>query len=408
MNRVSERAGQLGLFVTANALADAKLDPDAAPRDARLTEPVAGDLKRILGQMARRGADPALVGALWGKLAGRPLERALVAVDVLAQAVLPPREPLLGELRAAAGLLDRARTAGELGVDLNAHPASALIERHARGLEGASAIELMAKAYEQDLGALAELARRGDDLIAKPATRESIHAFGRLAGLARLPTLASVYLDWLARGLGWRVPALDLCEVLFDAGMAQKLPGDAVRPGDVAARDQRDVAEYLLYRAHVSIGDTDTANALLMKAAGERARWMGPSARLDAVRAHLGTLYGHSDDVTLARIEAACAQDPLWRYGAQVRAILAARVAPSKAVEAFYGYLAGFGSHFDSALAVVSLVPEPVKREIARLLCREAFYLPHEPAPWKLLGLLFGVGKPVADEVDGRLRAQST
>lgn len=408
MNKVSERAGALGLFVTANALADAKIDPESAPRDARLTEPVAGDVKRILGQMARRGAEVGLIGALWSKLAGRPLEQALVAVDVLAQAVLPPREPLLGELRAAAALLEGARTAGELGVDLNAWPASALIERHARGLEGASVIELMARAYEQDLGALGELERRGDELVKKPATRESVHAFGRLAGLARLPTLASVYLDWLVRGLGFRAAAMDLCEVLFDAGMAHKLPGDAVRPGDVATRDQRDVAEYLLYRAHLSIGDTDTANALLMKAVGERARWQGPSARLDAVRAHLGTLYGHSDDVTLARVEAACTQDPLWRYGAQVRAILAARVAPAKAVEAFYGYLAGFGSHFESTLAVVSLVPEPVKREVARILCREAYYLPHEPAPWKLLGLLFGVGKPVADEVDARLRAQST
>ncbi len=42
MNRIAERAGSLGLFVTANALAAAKIDPDLAPRDPRLTDPCAG------------------------------------------------------------------------------------------------------------------------------------------------------------------------------------------------------------------------------------------------------------------------------------------------------------------------------------------------------------------------------
>src|SRR6185369_4055455 len=95
---------------------------------------------------------------------------------------------------------------GELGVDLNAHAARALIEQHALQPElgRTTTIELLALSYEQHLGALDELLRRDDDLLARPATRESIHAFARLAALARLPTLASVYLDWLVRGLGWR------------------------------------------------------------------------------------------------------------------------------------------------------------------------------------------------------------
>jgi hypothetical protein len=410
MNRIAERAGALGLFVTAKALADAKIDPDVAPRDARLTEPVAGDIKRILGQMARRGSDPALVGALWAKLGGRPLERALVAIDVLALAIWSPREPLLAELRAAASTLGAARPpGGEIGVDLNAHDARALVERHARQpeLARATTVELMAHAYEQHLGALDELLRRNDDLVARPGTRDSVHAFARLAALARLPTLASIYFDWLVRGLGWREPALDLCETLFDAGAAHKIPGTAIQPGDVPELEQRDLAEYCLYRAHLGVGDSDTANALLVHNMAQRPRWIRqPSLRVDVVRAHLGILYGHRD-VTLARVETACAQDPLWRYGAKVRAMLAAKTAPARALELFHAYLAGFGNDFDGALAVVSLVPENVKRDVARILCREAFYLPHEPAPWKLLGLLFGAGAPIADEIDARMRRQS-
>jgi hypothetical protein len=63
------------------------------------------------------------------------------------------------------------------------------------------------------------------------------------------------------RGLDWRVPALDLCETLCDAGAAHKIPGTAIQPGDVAEREQRDIAEYLLLRAHLGVSDSDTANA---------------------------------------------------------------------------------------------------------------------------------------------------
>ena len=408
MNKIAERAGALGLFATANALADARIDPKMAPSDARLVEPAAPDIKRILGQMARRGSDPKLVDALWTKLDGRPLERALVAVDVLAQAILSERDPLLAELQAAANSLGAARTAGELGIDLGAHPARTLIERHAPVLETAPTAELLALSYELHLGALDELLNRKDDLLARLPTRESIHAFARLAALARLPTLASVYFDWLVRGLGWRVPALDLCETLFDAGVAQKLPGDAIGPGDLREGDPPDLPEYLTYRSLLGVGDSDGANALLMKNMAERPRWIrSPSLRIEVIRAHLGTLYGHGKDIPLARVEAACAEDPLWRYGARIRAIVAAARGTPRALDLFQAHLGAFGNDLDSTLAVISLAPEALKQDVARILCREAFFLPHEPAPWKLLGLLFGAGEPIAHEIDARLLAQS-
>jgi hypothetical protein len=408
MNKIAERAGALGLFATANALADTKIDPKLAPIDARLVEPPATDIKRILGQMVRRGSDQKLVAALWAKLDGRPLERALVAVDVLAQGIWSQRDPLLEELRAAATSLGTARTLGELGIDLNQHTARELIERYARPeMARASSVELLALAYDQHLGVLDELLKRKDELLTQLPTRESIHAFARLASMARLPTLASVYFDWLVRGLGWRVPVLDLCETMFDAGIAQKIPGDAIQPDDVPERDRRDVADYLVYRSHLGVGDSDTANALLVKTMAERPRWSGsPSTQVEVVRAHLGILYGHSKEVSLARIEAACSQDRLWRYAAQVRAIVAAARAPHRAFDLFHGYLVGFGNDYDMTLAVISLAPEDVKRDVARVLCREAFYLPHEPAPWKLLGALHSEGAPIANEIDLHLRGQ--
>lgn len=410
MNRISERAGALGLFATANALADAKIDPNMAPKDPRLTEKPGTDLKRLLGQMARRGHDPKLVGALHAKLEQRPLERALVAIDVLAQTVFAPRDPLVAKLRADAETLgDIAPDAGDVGIDLNAHPATSLLSRFARTpeLDTAGSVQLLASAYEMHLGVFDELHRRGDDLLARPATRESILAFARLASLARLPTLASVYLDFLLRGLIWPDVALELCETLFDAGVPHKIPGTALQPGELSEREKLDAAEYCALRAHLALGDTDTANALLLQNLDQRPRWSGgPSPRVEVVRAHLGLLYDHGD-LALARVEAACNAEPLWRYGAMVRALVAAKRAPHRAGELWHAYLLAFGNDFDSTLAVISLVPEPVKRDVAKVLCREAFHLPHEPAPWKLLGRLFGVADEIDLEIGGRLRAQS-
>ena len=410
MNKVAERAGALGLFATANAIADAKLDPNQGPRDARLVAPPATDLKRLFGQMARRGHDPELVRAMWSLLERRPLERALVAIDVLAQAIWARNEPLVAELRAVAGTLGTTRPRGDdIAIDLNAHPATQLIAQHARRPEIAASatVDLLVLAYEHHLGALDELHRRGDALISQSGTCESIQSFARLAALARLPTLASVYLDWLVRGVGWRVPVLDLCETLFDAGVAQKIPGNAIQQGDVPENELRDTAEYLVYRAHISLGDLDTANALLSQNMEQRPRWGGsPSLRLDVVRGHMGTLYGHSNDVGLPRMEIACTQDRLWRYGAKVRAIVAAGRTPSRALEMFHAYIGGFGNDYDMTFSVISLAPEPVKRDVARILAREAFYLPHEPSVWKLLGVLAGADA-VAAEIDARVRSQT-
>jgi hypothetical protein len=407
MNRIAEKARALGLVVTANALSNATLDPDGAPRDARLTEPPAQDIKRILGQMARRGCERHLIRALWSKLDGRPLERALVAVDVLAQAVVWPGDRFVDELRVAADSLGAARPpSSEVGVDLSIHSAQALIELR-RGDSSVSTVELLTRAYQFDLAALDQLHARNDDVVARLATRDSIHAFARLASLARLPTLASVYLDWLVRGLGWPVAALELCETLFDAGVAHKIPGDVLKASDLRGEDKQATAEYLLYRSHLSVGDTDTAHALLLHNIAQRARWTGgASLRVDVVQAHLGILYGQRD-VPVARVEMACALDSLWRYGSKVRAIVAAKREPTRAVEFFHGYLAGFGHDFDCAFMVLSLLPQNGKRDIGRILCREAYYLPHEPAPWKLLGSLFGFGDEVTQEVDQHLRMQS-
>lgn len=418
MNDLVERARAHGLPATAAVLATAPpplIDPTAAPPDARLVEPPATQPKRILGQMARRGLDPALVRALWPTLVARPLERALFAADVLAQSLLaPPKDdPLLGELRSAARQLGKARPGdGRLGVDLNAHSAASLVAELARdpSLARRPNADLLALAYEFHFGALDELVRRGDALLGKHEVRTSIRAYARLLQLAHLPSLASVYYDWLSRVVGWRAPALELCETLFDAEAPQKIPGDAIRKGDVPDAELNDVAEYLVYRSYLALGDPGRSLSLWRENLAKREAALGPpSLRLDVVSAHLSAIFGQPA-VPLQRVEEACAHDRLWRYAAHVRALVAVQTAPERALQLFHDYVTGFGNDFGCGFDVLRAAPEPLKRDVARLLAREAFHLPHERAPWRLLVMALGDRSSIhaaATEIDARLRAQS-
>lgn len=397
----------------------ALLDPRAAPADARLGEPPHELPKRVLAQMARRGLEPQLVRAIFAWLANRPLERALVAVDVLAGTLLSPDdEALAAELRAAASTLGALRPPpGEVAIDLNAHPASALIERFARdaSLQSRAEPDLLALSYDFHLGALDELGRRGHALVRAAETHESIRAFGRLLQLAHLPTLASLYLDWLSRPLAHRRAALDLCETLFDAREPAKIPGDAVRPGDVPDAEAHDLAQYLVCRIQLALGHAAEGWAVCEDNLSRRDRRLGPLGdRLAVVRAHLGTLAG-ARPVPLATVAAACKRDKSWRYAASVRAVVAAaELAPTspQPLQLAHDYVTGFGNDAVFWRDLVAVVPPsaPLRADALRVLAREAAALPHEPSVWRAIALLIGGSTgaaPSLREIAARLAAQS-
>src|SRR5262249_2566713 len=140
----------------------------------------------------------------------------------------------------------------------------------------ASAAERMVGAYDFSVAVLALLADEGDALVRSPEVLASIDAFARLLALAHLPTLASVYFDFLSTTLGQRAAALALCEVLFDAEAALFIPGDAIRKGDVPDAELNDVAEYLTYRSYLAVGDASQAHELLESNLRQRDPALGP------------------------------------------------------------------------------------------------------------------------------------
>jgi hypothetical protein len=395
------------------------VDAAGVPPDPRFGEPPHELKKRIFTQLARRGLEPTLVRAIWAWLDGRPLERALVAVDVLARALLGPDDAdLAAELRAAAGTLGPLRPPpGAVGIDLNATPAEALVATFARdpSLQARHTADLLALSFDYHLGALDELRRREHELVAASETRDSLRAFGKLVSLAHLPTLASVYLDWLSRPLGFRPAALDLCETLFDVAEPAKIPGDAIRPGDVPARDVSDVAEYLVYRMHLGLGRAHDGGLVCEHNWAARDPALGPPRdRLAVARAHLGVLAGEQP-IPLATVAAACTRDPTWRYAAHVRAVVAAAERPAGSREPLqlaHDYVTGFGNDAAMWRELVGMVAPsaPLRADALRLIAREAAALPHEPAAWRGLALVIAGdhdAKPALDELDARLAAQA-
>jgi hypothetical protein len=410
---LAERARARGLpALTALLESDAVpplLDGRGVPVDARLDEPPHALPKALLAQLARRGPDPELVRALWPRLSSRPLERALFAADVLPQAIFTPSDPLVGELRAALRRLGPARPrAGRLGVDLNAHPAAALIAAHARdpSLARRATADLLALAYDFDLGALDELLRRRDPILDQPATRQSLHAYARLCHLAHLPSLASLYLDWLSRALGHRAAALDLCESLFDAEAPEKIPGDAIRPGDLPPPELADAGEYFIYRAFVALGDPARAQTLLQENDPKRGGPAGP--RVSVVCAHLGVVFRHPR-LPLEALDATVDADRLWRYASHVRAVAAAAAGQPRAMQLMHEHVGGFGNEFGAWYDFLQAGDDKLRRDAIRVVAREALALPHAPAPWKILAMSFGDKQTVhrvTSEIDVRLRAQ--
>jgi hypothetical protein len=418
MSELARLARDRGLPAAASLLAKFKtpqlFDPRVSP-DARLDEPPRDQALDVLGQMVRRGLDPPLVRALLPWLARRPLERGLFAWDVLCGALVD--EPLAAELRAAARPLAAVLPEpGQRGVDLNRHPSDGLIARFAR-LEHTDETWLLAAAYDHQLAALAELARRRDPLVDDPAVLVSLQAFARTLHLAHLPTLAAVYFDFLSRVLGHRPAALELCETLLDGEATARIPADAIQKSDLAPAALEDAAEYLTYRVWIALGDARRAAALADENLARRERERPPpSARLQVVRAHLGVLT-RGGDVDERALVALCADEPLWRYAARVQVAVAAANSPpgsARPLQLLAGYLSGFGNDFRCWSEALLAAPEAAtwRMDSCRLLGREIRRLPHEPSLWKLVLMIVGGGsskgaiEAAAGELEDRLRRQ--
>jgi hypothetical protein len=389
------------------------LEPPADADRFLLADPSHG----ALAVMARRGLEPRLVSALLPAFAARPLERGLFAWDVLNRSLLDEDEAeLRDELRAAASAVrDALPGPGELGVPLAAVSAAELLARHAPRTD--STESLLEAAKDHDLGALAALHARGNPLVDRPEARESVRAFARLLSFAHAPTLASLYLDWLWRGLGHEPAFFDLCELLLDAGAAERIPLGVLTPEDEKEPETARFLEYVLYRVGMQKKQLVDTYALFKQTKKKReAHWRksAPEPGLQLVEVELGAYYREATTPT-AIVDEICRARSDWRYAAEMRVVAIAAAAPSDSgapLDAIQRYLENFGNRFSAWwLPLKASQPgAPWRVRLGRLLAREAFHLPHERDVWKALLPLVGEGdlQPAAAEIDARIAEQSS
>jgi hypothetical protein len=372
----------------------------------------------ILGQMVRRGLDPVLIHALLPLLEKHPLERALVAWDVLGGSLFVQGDPFVDVLRAAVRPLAGVLPPGGRGIDLNRIDSVELVRRFSGtgALGEAHVVELLGAAYEHKLAAFDELARRGDELVGDRGVHVSLHSLARLLHLAHLPSLASVYFDYLSRALGYRPAAMSLAETLIDAELPQHVPADVLRQGDMAEQALADAGAYLVYRTYLTLGQAAAAYELFENNRRARpAQVPPPSPHLVLVGAHLAILMSKPPGVTLEALARVCEKSELWRYAARVRVTAAAALSGATArapLELLHEFVTAFGNDRRCWHECLDNAPPNAvwKRDAARVLGREALYLPHERACWEVISMFIGSPRAVqevVDQIDARLNEQT-
>lgn len=419
MDAMTTQARALGLAGCAPLIRKMQLPP-AAPLDAALSAPVSTDPSVALQQMFRRGLDPDLIDVLWKWFEKRPLERGLLAWDVLAGSLLPINDqPRLQRFREAARLAADVLEPGKPFVNTSKVSTRALVERvalpHFQELGDEDALQIT---RFNGLGALevnVAVSEPGDPDLAE-ALRAAAE-FARILNLAHLPTLASFYLDYLWRRAGQRARLADYIEVLCDANARHAIPRRDETLIDGTA-DEMELVGYMLGRlsaqgAHLMANDFRTApNAIDYKAK--------PAADLAKTfqRSHLVHAELLLDDnefpVPFEVVQEVIKLNPAWRYAARVRLALLARLArpdsaePLKVLDNFVDVFGNERWAWDHAYRYAPTEATWTPGLRARM-AREVATLPHDCAAWQAIGrveLLSDDGQEWMSEIDKRIVEQ--
>jgi hypothetical protein len=392
-SELSESAKARGLPIVAALVSQpavqAHLAAPAAP-DELLDPPRSKNLPAILEMLARRGLDPD--GMTWLLPQLDPLERALVAWDVLTGALLKPDselDPFRGFAAESAVIVGTQGRRG-CGNDAAREAVSHFSD------SSASTSELLQGATAGRLASLVELRARGPELAARArAELDVVRARARLFARAHFPTLASLQLGILWHAFDDREALLDWIDVLADAGRFDALP--PLDRLDDAAR------AYVEYRSALAAGDPVAAIS------AARALASAEGLRAAAVRVDAGTRTKRRDEVAERALAGAADSD--CRFAARVD-MIARIVAGEEPQPAIDRYLGRFGNDIglwgDLAAQAERVADLPAACE--SIIARELQWLPHDPAVWCALALMLGepASTSVLTELDGRLAAQSS
>lgn len=388
--------------------------------DAELTIPTQGypdvdtspgaDIPTLLGQLVRRGLQRPLVEALLQQFDGRPLERALIAWDVLAGAVIPEWEgSYIATLRTAAeSAVEILPAPGELGAKTDL-AYDAIIRRLWRMAPSLSPDEAADRIAVHDIAAYESVRATALEELRSSGVLTDLRNFSKLLSLAHLPTIASFYARYAQTCLGESAASEDLVEILCDADAGDRLPRELFADDGSPVNA---LAAYAALRTLISSGAPDTAFGLLGErfGGGRRPRADTLDDRLALVYAELSADIGEAN-VPPERLARITTSARLWRYALRVVSTVVLRQSspdsplPLQSVRTF---LTGFGNdyRFWRGVIVRPSMDQPWFGAAIGSLLSETVALPHDRACWRSLEYLLDP-EATESEVLARLRVQT-
>jgi hypothetical protein len=347
-----------------------------------LRAPIPSNIGEILEQLPRRGLDPMFVGRLLARFPARPLERALLAWDVLHGSLLGGQdEELLARLSTELAPLKRLGTLGSVAIPRDR--ISTVIE--------------MARSSSDDheIPCLARLASSS----APPAVVDATLKYAKRLSRAHLPSLALAFLQILWSRFAVQ-DALDLLiEIALDFQQLDAIP-------EIDAQDDVSLQRkaYGLLRARLALGDLD--GAVTLNEAIERVAATRDSSDPSLLLARVELAIARNQQIaptTTKVIEALAPPDSGWRYAVCIRDALTLQNRPDAAVQVMGRFIARFGNRTE----VWRRAAPHARDELLPWLSREIRYLSHDPEVWRALAI-FASDDSIANDVDQRLLVQSS
>lgn len=389
----SEIARRRGL--TAAKLDALTWDVEPCPYQ-RLQVPSHPPLDPLLTLMKRRALDPALLPSLFDVFPDRPIERALLAYDVVNAALLGADDDAL-----------LARVTQELApIKPFAQTTAAVTRDHVQHLIAAARPSPDAPTSLLDdligetpsLAALLMINEVRTDFVDSPELLHGILAHAKRLELAHLPSLALAFLQILWARFA-SVDALDLLiEIALDHDMIHAIP--QLTGTDARALQQQ---TYVLVRAACANFNVVDAQRILDAVPSEVRQ--APHAPLILARAHVILLQEKRlDDDAVALVKKIVPTGVPWRFAHLVEHALDMQRAPDSVGMYLDGFITRFGN--DPYLWAHAADHKEARPQLLALLAREIRYGSHDPHVWRAASILVDEGHALNDELDRRMDTQ--
>lgn len=367
--------------------------------DSYLSIDVPAHLEGILTLMIRRGLEPALVSAMFNLFPARPLERALLAWDVLNGALLGLEDRELGQ-RMFKELAPLRQLGATRAAAVPRDRVPALIDAARPGQDVDPAPLLDDFLGTPSLAALVALTAIRQRLAEDDTFVEATIAHAKKLALAHLPSLAIAFLQILWDRFHVESALHLMIELALDHDVLDSLPE---MTGDDDGTLQR--RAYVAVRS--KLNTYDVLEATMELAAAEQAPAVKSSADPSIVlaRAELALLTNKRfDESAVELIKAIAPPDSGWRYAVRIRESSNILTKPHLAAGAVQTFIPKFGN--DVRLWRRAGRHPEARARLLKMLSREVRFVAHEPEVWRAVGFFSRDAEPIKAEVLQRLKTQ--